>query len=474
MTEPTRSPDGSAAHPGVPQTGVPQTGAPQTGAPHEAQVVADGGYDETAEALRAVQSAPFIRTRSLLAIGLFALASFGALLYVGLWPRLHPEPRVGSAGDAASQGGPSAAPTASEGSREGGQTLAPRRAEARRTLSLPADLQAEAETTLYARATGYLRKRLVDIGDDVKRGQLLAVIEAPELDAEVAQAQASIVQAEANIAQSRVRRELAELQLKRAQTLAKNGYAAQQELDERRTTRDAEAAGIRALGETVRVQQANLRRLKELQGFTRIRAPFSGRITARSLDVGTLITAGGGQALFKVSELEPMRAFLRVPQLYAPSVRKAAKVTLSVRGLQQRTFAGQVSRTAGSMELATRTLLVEARFPNADGALLPGMYAQATLTVERRDRPWLVPSTAVVTTSAGQRVAVRRGGKVTFVPVVVGDEERAEIEVRGALREQDAIYVNPDPLWVEGMEVKPAAAAVAPAAPTGKTAAAAR
>jgi len=336
-------------------------------------------------------------------------------------------------------------------------------------LLLPGDIQAITEAPILARANGYLRRREVDIGDRVQQGQLLAEIDAPEVDQQVAQARAALqqaravlAQAEANLAQARANEELAAVTAQRWKTLAERGVVSPQENDQNQANYRAQAANrhaadaaVDAAKENVSASQANLIRLIELQGYEKVRAPCSGLITFRNVDVGALIN-GGNTLLFRMAQIDTLRIFVNVPQSYASGVRAGDRAEVSVLESRSRRFAGTVSRTANALDPNSRTLLTEVRVLNSDHALLPGMYAQVRMVSPLIDPPLLIPGDAVVAGSDGTKVAVLRDGqRVHFQPIEPGRDYGTEVEVLSGLASGDYVVVNPTDEVREGTQVKP-------------------
>jgi RND family efflux transporter MFP subunit len=344
------------------------------------------------------------------------------------------------------------------------RVVKPTPGEPTRSLSLPGTVLAGRETALYARTSGYLKRWLKDIGDPVKEGELLAEIDTPELDQELAQARATLAQQEAALAQSRASLELAQANFGRYEKLAPSGVASQQEVDERSAARRVAEANVQAARAAVDAVKANLSRLQEVKGFARVVAPFAGVVTARSTEVGALVTAGtaSGAALFKVSQVDPLRVFVSVPQSFAPTLTWGARVPVRVREQPQRVFEGTVVRTAGALDEASRTLLTQIEVPNGDGALLAGTYVQVTLEAANLRTPFKVPSSAVLVSAQGARVATVVDGGVHFVPVQVELDLGAEVLLTGGLQGTEAVVANPGERLVEGLPVAIAEPRAAP------------
>jgi RND family efflux transporter MFP subunit len=362
-------------------------------------------------------------------------------------------------------------------------TVAPvREAPAEVEISLPGNVQAETETPVFARADGYIKRRVADIGDRVKAGQLLAEIDSPELDQQIREAQATVKrsrsvlrQAEAALGQARANLGLADVTARRWQTLVSKGVLSKQDGDEKRAvlearTADAAAAeaNVETARETIAANEAAVQRLAELQAFRQVRAPFAGVITARNVDVGALVSAGSGASIremFRLAQTHTLRVFVNVPQSEAPAVRQGLACILEVEEYRGRRFPGTVARTANALDAASRTLLTEVRTPNPDGILLPGMYATVNFRVRRQNPPLLIPSAAFRNTAGGPVAAVvGEGAVIHFVPVKFGRDYGAQIEVMEGLRPGQKIATNLTDQVREGAHVRPVAAAK-PAAP---------
>src|SRR4051794_38037154 len=321
------------------------------------------------------------------------------------------------------------------------------------TLQLPGNVQAITEAPLLARADGYVKERLVDIGDHVHAGQKLAVIEAPELDEQVGQAQANLQQAraavdqaDANLQQGRSDLELARVTAKRYADLVSNGSVSVQESDQYQAQYKSKTAAVHALEQAlvgqrggVSAAEANVARLQNMQGYRVVIAPFDGVITVRNVDAGALVTSGS-TLLFRIAQTGTLRTYLNVPQVNASSIHPGDGASLTVSNLPGRKFNGAVARTANALDPASRTLLVEVRVPNRDGVLLPGMYAQVELSTSRATPPLLVPSDALIISGAGTQVALLRPDhRVHLQTIVVGRGYGDRIEVSSGLTEGDVI-----------------------------------
>jgi RND family efflux transporter MFP subunit len=286
-------------------------------------------------------------------------------------------------------------------------------------VRLPGTMQAVTEAPIMARTDGYLKRRLVDIGDQVSAGQILAEIDAPELDHQahqaesaIAQAQAAADQAQANLEQGKANRDLARINADRWKALVEKGLAPQQESDQYQAQIVALNANVQALEKAVAAQnssvsgaKSNLARLLEVQGYRLVKAPFDGVITLRNIDVGALVSTGN-TLLFRIAQTETLRTYVNVPQAGANAVRVGQAATITASNFPGRTFHGKVTRTASALDPSSRTLLVEVDVPNADRALLPGTYTEVTLAGARPDLPITVPASAVIFRTDGAQVAV--------------------------------------------------------------------
>jgi RND family efflux transporter MFP subunit len=303
-----------------------------------------------------------------------------------------------------------------------------------RALSLPGSVQPLEETVIYARASGYVRKWYADIGDKVTDGQLLAELDTPELDQELDQGRAQLLQAQATLVQSKANRGLSQTNLQRYVKLAPSGVVSQADLDQRQAIAQVDEANVSVAQASIAAQQANMRRLTQLKSFARVTAPFGGTVTQRTVEVGSLVTSGNGQPMYKVAAMDPARVFVQVPQDVAGSVRAGVPAGVTLREYPGRSFPGTVSRAAGELDATTRTMNTEIRVPNGDGALLAGMYAQVALTLPSSHRVFEIPATALMSDAHGSRVAVvDAASKIHFVPVVVERDTGATVEIASGL-----------------------------------------
>jgi RND family efflux transporter MFP subunit len=314
---------------------------------------------------------------------------------------------------------------------------------------LPASLQAFVEAPIYARTNGYLAKYLVDLGDSVKAGQPLGIIEAPEVDQDLNQARAALEQATANL-------ELARTSATRWKDLGAQNAVAQQEVDEK-------TAALAARDADVHAAQANVARLTQLKDYQTIVAPFDGVISARNVDIGALITAGGGgRELFRLAQTGTLRVYASIPQTYFNSIKPGLDVDVLVNEFPSRVFAGKVVRVAGALDAATRTLLTEVQVPNEKGELLAGMFGQVRFKLTAGDPPLIIPSNAVILRSDGTFVAtVDAQNKLHFIKVKLGRDFGLQVEIAAGLADGATVVANPNDALSEGQEVEPLAPAPA-------------
>ena len=310
-------------------------------------------------------------------------------------------------------------------------------------IILPSTLQAYTESPIHARTSGYLARWYKDIGSKVEKGQLLADIETPEIDQELQQARAVRDQATAQV-------NLAKTSAERWETLRKMDAVAQQETDERSSSYTQGQAALASAN-------ANVRRLEQLESFKHIYAPFSGVVIRRNTDIGQLINAGNsgdGQELFAVAQVNPIRVYIDVPELYAPAVKVGLAATIELPSLPGEKFTGKVARTADALNPATRTLRTEIDVPNPNGQLLPGSYAQVHFAVQIKAVPLSVPVNALLFRGEGTRAAVvGSDGKVRLKPVVIGRDYGTEVEILSGLDPSDSIVLNPSDSLEDGQEV---------------------
>jgi membrane fusion protein, multidrug efflux system len=321
--------------------------------------------------------------------------------------------------------------------------IQPKTEPAQQELVLPSTLQAFTESPIYARTNGYLAHWYKDIGSKVNKGELLAEIETPEIDQELSQARAVRSQAEAQLG-------LAKSSAERWENLRKMDAVAQQETDERSSSYSQQQAALASAS-------ANVRRLEQLESFKRIYAPFSGTVIRRNTDLGALINAGNSganQELFVIAQISPIRVYVDVPEMYAPSVRPGVPAQIELTSIPGQRFSGNVARTADAIDPTTRTLRTEIDVPNRNGKLYPGSYAQVHFGVKSSTARYSVPVNALLFRAEGTRAAVvGADGKVHLKPVVIGRDYGTDVEILSGLDASDSIVLNPSDSLEEGQPV---------------------
>ena len=350
-------------------------------------------------------------------------------------------------------------------------------------MALSGNIQAMTEAPILSRADGYLQRRLVDIGDRVRAGQPVAEIDAPELEDQVRQAKASLQQAQAgldqalaNYEQGKSSLELARITAERWNGLTTGGIVSRQDNDQYQAQYRMQLSSVQSLEKAIAGQRSNiaaaeasLTRLVNLENYRVVKAPFDGVITLRNVDVGALVSAGT-TLLYRIAQTGTLRTYVNVPQVNASSIRAGQTARLSVSNLPGREFTGTVARTASSLDPNSRTLLVELHVPNADGVLLPGMYAQVDLSSVRADPPLLVPSEALISRGDGAGVAlVRPDHTVHIQKIQVGRDYGDRLEVLSGLQEGDSIIPNAGDYAREGLKVNPVSLAQQAAEPPAHT-----
>jgi len=366
-------------------------------------------------------------------------------------------------------------------------------------LTLPANTLAVSVASIYARSDGYVRERYVDIGSKVKAGQLLAVIETPEVDqqleqgnatlsqakatreqarAALAQAQAALNQDQANLRQAQSNEEISSITNTRWQVLVNKGVIPKQSGDERRTDFDARRAAVAAAQAAVETgqanvgaqqanlvaaqaaieaQEANVRRLAHLRGFERIVAPFDGVITERKIEKGDLITAGSGsdRNLFSIAQPNILRIQVNVPQTYSVDIKPGDITDVTVQERPGEVFPGKIARTANALDPLARTLLTEVYVDNGTGRLLPGMYSQVRFHIGRSHPVEIVPTDTLIVDSQGMRLATVTSQKtIHFVQVEVGRDLGANMEITNGIHAGDIVVSNPSDSLEEGQRVE--------------------
>jgi multidrug efflux pump subunit AcrA (membrane-fusion protein) len=358
-----------------------------------------------------------------------------------------------------------------------------------RQLSIPGTSLAYIEASIYARSSGYLTKRLVDIGDHVAKGQLLAVVDAPDLDQQVAQARALLAQSESMLGQMQAQEHLAQLQWDRYKVLVAKGVFSKQDGDTQEANWRVAQANVGAAQSTVQGNKDNLQRQIVLQQYERVTAPFSGVITARNVDVGALISSQGGSgglsnslgtngnnegtsgsasssvmpstggaqggAMFTVASIDPLRVLVSVPEVYAPYMHLNLEANVAFQQFPGQTFAGKVTRTSASIDPATRTLLVEVQVRNPQGRLMPGTYVVANFAPPAGLSALFIPGESIVVRNGQSMVAVLVNNRVKFKTIQLGRDYGDQTEVLSGLQAGDIIVRNVSDDIEENAEVEP-------------------
>ena len=324
-----------------------------------------------------------------------------------------------------------------------------------REIELPGSTQAFDSAILYARATGYISTRNVDIGSRVRTGDVLAVISAPDLDQQLAEARAQLVQFEANVVQAQVNVRVAQDKAWRSAQTAKDGWTPQQQADVERDTVAADIAAVAVARANVMAQQAQVGRLEQLTSFERVVAPFDGVITSRQVDVGSLVTANenSGTPLFSIAHTDVLRVQVYVPQDDYFGMKDGDEAEVTVPELPGRVFQGRLARNASALQPDTRTVLAEVDVKNKDGALAPGVYTVVHLSEPRQYPVISVPSDATIFDKGGLQAAVCDNGVLRLHRLNVAADNGATVEVREGLHAGEQLILNPPIGATDGMRV---------------------
>lgn len=319
----------------------------------------------------------------------------------------------------------------------------PRTGQGTRSLSLPATLRGQSEASVYARTNGYVRAWKKDLGDTVKKGDVLVLIDTPEVDQELAQAQAMREQIQARL-------QLARTSLNRWEGLRRSDAVSQQELDEKR-------ADVQQLQADLNASSANVKRLQQLHDFGRVTAPFDGVVLRRNVEQGALVAAGssnGARPLYELTQSKDLRLTVGVPQAFTADVSVGKEVGIKLMERPNVALKGRVERIAGGLDAATRSAQVEISLSNADGKLLPGAYVEVNLPLSRSSKTLVVPPNALQFRQDGPRVAVvDASGRVSLRNVKIGRDLGRAVEVLSGLSPADAVVLNPHDTIIEGETV---------------------
>jgi RND family efflux transporter MFP subunit len=383
------------------------------------------------------------------------VAGFGAavvltlvgLFTAGTWPRLRQTRELDAAAAEAATAPPRVV------------VVTARRGPSEADRALPGNAVAFRDTAIYGRTNGYLKRWLVDIGDKVEDGQLLGEIAAPEVDAQLAQAKATLLQSQANLVRAKADEVFAKLEEKRYRQLFETNAGTREDYESRRAASQSASAVVGSIEATIQVNEADIQRFTALVSFQRLTAPFAGVITARTVDPGALITADNPSTerqLFHLSQIDPLRVFVDVPQVFSTQIRTGQSAIAFRREDPSRPYVGKVTRTANSLDPNTRTLRTQVDVPNPTGDLLPGMYLQVKFVFNREVAPIVIPTAAVLSLPEGTVVAVVDGqDTVRYRTVLLGRDYGAEIEVTTGLSAGESVVVRPGDTLPEGTTVRP-------------------
>jgi RND family efflux transporter MFP subunit len=336
----------------------------------------------------------------------------------------------------------SVAETTLQNAKQYVEVVSPTQTEGGGNTLLPGTLRGNVESPIYARATGYLLHWYVDIGARVKQGQLLADLDTPEIDQELAQAVAQRQQINSSLG-------LAKSSLERWQQLRQRDAVSQQELDERQSTYSQDLANLAAA-------DANVQRLRQLESFKRILAPFAGVVTQRNVDVGDLIDAGSGtsRALFALAQSDPLRVYVQLPQAYAQNVTDGMEVVVTQAELPGQQFHGTITHISGAIDVPTRSLQIEVTLPNPDGKLRPGAYVQVAVPAVAHAQ-MMVPGNTLLFRAEGPRLAVVDAqGTVHLRKIVIAQDLGQALEIESGIEPGDKVIINPSDSIADGDHVQ--------------------
>jgi RND family efflux transporter MFP subunit len=375
------------------------------------------------------RSGPGARRRTAILVAAAALALLALVIYSGIHSRAVAEARLEQRTEQA------AIPTV--------DVVFPHEGAPTQEIVLPGNTQAFSDSPIYARTSGYLKRWYFDIGAHIQKGQLLAEIETPEVDQQLLQARADLDTAQANL-------NIAKITATRWQDLVSDGSVSQQETDQAVSNLSA----VKAAAES---SAANVRRLEQLQSFEKIYAPFDGIVTARNTDIGALIDAGANtqpRELFHMAAIRKLRLYVSVPEVYSRAARSGAPATLTLDEFPGQAFHGTLVRNSNSIDIASRTLLVEVDVDNPTGQLLPGAYVFVHLKLPDETRSVTIPSNTLIFRKEGLQIGLVRNGKAELVPIKTGRDYGNSVEIVSGLQPTDAVIVDPSDSLVTGMPVR--------------------
>jgi RND family efflux transporter MFP subunit len=324
-------------------------------------------------------------------------------------------------------------------------------------LELPGTVQAFSQTPIFARTNGYITKRFVDIGDHVKAGQLLAIIEDPQTEQSLRQARATVLQLKAQLVQAQANAKLSTLNNTRNQELQKEGVISQASADTFTAQAGANDATVNAAGANIAAGEANVKSLEEQASFSRVTAPFTGVILSRGIDTGSLITSGSANSvtqLFTIGQSGTVRVFINVPQANAPDVLGTQTAKVVFRELPGQAFSGKVTRSSSSIDVASRTMLTEIDLPNPTNSILPGMFATVSFNTRDAKPPVLIPANALLVRTAGPQTFVVDSNSVTHLrSLTLGRDFGSFTEVITGLQPGDTVVLSPSDAVVDNVKV---------------------
>jgi RND family efflux transporter MFP subunit len=376
-------------------------------------------------------------SRLIVSLGLMIAVTLGYFIYTGIHSRVEADTNLQHATETAAV--------------EDVSVVCPKAAAPVDEVVLPGATQPFVNSPIYARTNGYLVKWYYDIGAKVKQGDLLAVIDTPEVDKQLEQARADLASAKSNLALSKTTAE-------RWQGLVKTRSVSQQSTDQAMDNLNATQA-------TVDSYAANVRRLEDLVSFEKVYAPFDGVITVRNADTGWLISAGAGspgKELFQLSQTSTLRIFVAVPEVYSRAARLGSMATLTLDEFPRQTFHGRIARTSESIDMASRTLNTEIDVDNPTGQLLPGAYVHVHLKLPAQTRSLTIPANTLLFRSEGLRVGVIRDGRAQLIPITIGVDYGATVQVTSGLTTADQLIVNPSDSLISGAPVRVSTPAAGP------------
>jgi RND family efflux transporter MFP subunit len=401
---------------------------------------------DSASQTEVIEAKPW-KTRWVASMGIFfAVVLIGAFV-AATSPRIHQERELAAAAEKQQSAPP----------RRAVVKVQPGTAASQREL--PGNAQANFTASIYGRTNGYLKRWLVDIGDKVQAGQLMAEIETPELDAQLKEAKATLLQNKANLLRLQADEVYARDEEARYHPLLQKGAVTQEQWELKYTTWKVDVANVAAMEATIKVNEANIERLSALQSFEKVTAPFAGVVTARTVDPGDLITSDNPSTehqLFHVDQIDPLRVFVDVPQVFSTDLKAGQKAMVYRREDPSRQYTGTVTRTTNALDPNTRTLRTQVDVPNPKGDLLPGMYLEVKFIFDRQKAPVIIPTAAIIVRTGAPRVATAdEHDQVRYREVKLGRDFGEQVEVLSGLEPGQRVIVYPGDDLPEGTTIDP-------------------